>query len=449
MADPTKEIEPTLMAELSNLVQMADGTLSIIGVLLALVVTLWRYVSANSKQAKLSSVKASFISIVEQLSASSETEKISAAILLRRFFDAKTEMGLKGRPFKKEAVNLISGMLKVEPVGRLQKTLAEGLIYAVSVTNQDLQKVNLHDVHLGKSLGSKFWTFRWNFKFWKYPRLKVFMQRFPDFTGSDFYQSDLSKASFSYCDLVGCVFYQADCRQTVFKYAKVMEANFDEADLEGAKFIGANLKGSTFKGAFLTGADFKKAINIPDSIKSCLNSESVYQNSLDVSETEFSVFVSRPGVLNHDMRLRFDELKDYLSACGIKIMELNREDYKSHGMLSDISKRIEKSDGVVIFGTAEFYVEKGTFRKGTHDFNIINERYLSAPWTQVEAGMAIAHKKPILLINTDGLLDGIYDSKLYDDLKLSVCMNERGCSNELNLSIEEFKLKLKRRKISS
>lgn len=483
MADPTKEIESTLMSELSNLVQMADGALNIAAVFVVLLLAFWRYVSANSKEKKLISVKASFVAIVEQLSASSETEKISAAILLRRFFDANTEMGLRGRPFKKEAVNLISGMLKVEPAGRLQKTLAEGLIYAVSVINQDLQKVNLHDVHLGKSLDYKLLTFRWTLKFWKHPRLNFFMQRFPDFTGSDFYKSDLSKASFSNCDLVGCVFYQADCRETVFKHAKAMQANFEEADLEGANFLGANLKGATFEGAFLTGADFKNtkaintkfdgadleganfsgadlkgatfegtvltdtdfknATNIPESIKVDLNSEGVFRRALDGCKTEFCVFLSRPGILNHDMTLRFDELKKYLSVYGLKIMELHRESYKPEEMLSDIATRIGKSDGVVIFGTADFYVEKGTFRKGTLDYQIIREQYFSAPWTQIEAGMAIANNKPILLINTCGLFDGIYDSKLEDSLKISVNMNEVGCSNELKLTIEKFKLKLK------
>lgn len=430
------------MTDISNLIQATDGALSILSVLVLLFIAFLRYVSANSKEKKLSSVKASFVSIVEQLSSSSETEKMSAAILLRRFFDTKTEMGLRGKPFKKEAVNLISGMLKVEPVGRLQKTLGEGLIYAVSVTNQDLQKVNLHDVHLGKSLGYKLFTLRWNLKFWNYPRFNLFNQRFPDFTGSDFFQSDLSRASFADCDLVGCVFYEANCKKTVFKNAKLMKANFNEADLEGAKFSGANLQGATFEKAVLKDANFEGALNIPKSIKDRLNPKGIYQNDLDSNKAKFSVFVSKSAALNNEMTLHFNHLNAFLSKAGITTIELNRSDYKSYGMLTDIATRIDRSDGVVIFGVADFHVVTGEFRKNTPEYESINSKCLSAPWTQIEAGMAIAKNKPILLVNTCGLVDGIYDSKIEDDLMVSFNMNDKSCSNQLQQSIELFKSKL-------
>lgn len=438
----------SFMTEISEVVQSTDGILSISGVFILLLLTFWRYVSANSKENKLSSIKTSFVSIVEQLSSSSETEQMSAAILLRRFFDTKTEMGLKGRPFKKEAVNLISGMLKVEPVGRLQKTLAEGLIYAVSVTNQDLQKVNLHDVHLGKSVAYrvsikfrwKSWKF-WRFKNWKRP-LTFFKPRFTDFSGSDFFQSDLTQASFANCDLQDCVFYQANCKKTVFRNAKLMRANFQDADLEGAKFAGANLQDAKFDNAVLTGTDFTDAVNTPKSIKDGLGSNDIYQSSLVSKKVDFSVFVSKPAVLNPEMTLRYDALKGFLSKAGITTNELDRADYQSYEMLRDISTRIGRKDGVVIFGVADFYVETGGFRKGTDGFKTINKRNLSAPWTHIEAGMAISLDKPILLINAGGLSDGIYNSELIDDLIVSFNMNDKSCSNELEQAIKKFKLNL-------
>lgn len=421
--------------EFSSIIQTADGALNIIGILIILLLAFWRYVAANSKENKLNSVKSSFVSVTAQLSSPNETDKISAAILLRRFFDTNTEMGLKGRPFKKEAVNLIAGMLKVEPTGRLQKILAEGLIYAETIINQDLQKVNLHDVHLGKSLGYSP-VFRWNKKYWNQSKLSLYSERFPDFSGSDFFRSDLSKASFANCSLVACVFYEADCNNTIFRGSNLAEANFNGANLKMANFSGANLLNAKFDGADLKGARFKGAKHIPQVIEACLNDDRVYVSK--PPEENLSVFISRPAVLPIDSPLTMKVLQSYLSEYDVGFTELNRGEYKSYDMLGDISQRIEAENGLVIFGVADFQVDSGHFRRNTSDQKPIEREWVSAPWTQIEAGMAIAHKKPILLIKTSPLSDGIYDSSLEDSLLVQVDLSKHCSSEDLKLGVECF-----------
>ncbi len=342
-------------------------------------------------------------------------------------------------------MNLISAVLKVESAGHLQKTIAEGLVYAVSVKNQDLQKTNLHDVHLGKSLGLRVIDFKWSLRFWKYPRLSLMKEVYPDFSGSDFYQSDLSKASFSKCDLLGCVFYKANCYKTVFKNSRLMKANFSNANCLEANFDNANLDDAIFDGADLKGASFKHAKNMPESIKLHLNDNFIYEDtSTTSSRPDLSVFISRPAILNNNSSQELDVLKLCLSEFQIEKIEFERKDYKDYEMLADISNRISRSNGVIIFGTSDIFIEKGSRRKGTLEGSDIQDKNLSTPWSQIEAGMAISLNKPILTVNMDEFSDGIFDPSINDELVTSVKIpNMTSKVDELKVAIQEFQKKIK------
>lgn len=87
-----------------------------------------------------------FNRVVEQLSKDNETAQLSAAIILRRFFNAIID---KER-FRQETINVISSMLKIHPTGIYQKTLGDGLAYAGNLNYADLQRTNMQDLYLGK-----------------------------------------------------------------------------------------------------------------------------------------------------------------------------------------------------------------------------------------------------------------------------------------------------------
>lgn len=84
--------------------------------------------------------------VVDQLSKDNETSQLSAAIILRRFFDTIID---KDR-FRKETINVISSMLKIHPTGIYQKTLGDGLAYAINLKYADLQRTNMQDLYLGR-----------------------------------------------------------------------------------------------------------------------------------------------------------------------------------------------------------------------------------------------------------------------------------------------------------
>lgn len=106
------------------------------------------YLGIKSKRAKRDEEISSFGNIVKNLSSTDSTTKLASAIMLRRFFNNRVK---KSNLFVfQESANVISSMLKTLPTGIFQKTLADGLAYAIDLSNMDLQKTNLQDVYLGR-----------------------------------------------------------------------------------------------------------------------------------------------------------------------------------------------------------------------------------------------------------------------------------------------------------
>ena len=131
----------------------AAGLIAVITAISAIVIGVLKFVIndiydfKNSNKRKEES-KNSLTSIISNLSSSENTSKLSAAIMLRRFMNTKISHEF---PYlQTESINVIASMLKILPTGVFQKTLADGLAYAVNLTDADLQRTNLQDVYLGR-----------------------------------------------------------------------------------------------------------------------------------------------------------------------------------------------------------------------------------------------------------------------------------------------------------
>ena len=120
-----------------------------IGTVLAAFVAIIRYFQYKTKRDKIQQVRDSFDAVVKSLSSNDETERLAGAILLRRFFDWKTEVEVAGVPYSREAVNVMAAILRGQGTGNFQKLLADGLAFAPSLQRVDLQKTNLQYAYLG------------------------------------------------------------------------------------------------------------------------------------------------------------------------------------------------------------------------------------------------------------------------------------------------------------
>jgi hypothetical protein len=209
-------------------VESVQAWVAVVAATLTAIVGIFKYFNYRSKRDRQADVGSSFASIVDALSSKNETRRMAAAVLLRRFFDPRTEQGSAGVPYEKEALEVIAGLLREDQPPRLQKVLADGLRFANDVRGADLQRCNLANAFLGTKTSDR---------------------RRLDMSGADLFEADCTGASLRGVTAVETVFFRATLEGTVFIDADVQNANFREATLTRAKFAGAKIGGASFAGA--------------------------------------------------------------------------------------------------------------------------------------------------------------------------------------------------------
>lgn len=323
----------------------------------------------------------SFDSVVAQLSSSNPTSQLSAAILLRRYFDMKLlrqDVNLRA-----ETVNVISAMLRVLPVGVFQKTLGDSLAYAMELTGADLQRVNLQDVYLGVKGAKK----------------RICLCK------TDLFMADLSYALLENIKGENAIFYNS-----ILFCAQIKNCDFSKAN-----FSGADLKGASFKNVLLDGADFTNAENVPPEIEKVLMKGKVdckQPITAIAPKGVGQVFFSMPGCLGKREEALSKEYKTILESHGYSVLYYQKDDYPEYGQFTKIRESISKSIAVIAFGFRQTKIEDGIALPGTPKELRIKDKWLNTPWNELEVGMALMKGLPILLVKDDGVDSGIFDEKL-------------------------------------
>jgi hypothetical protein len=211
----------------------------IIGSLVTISVSVLGVLNFQRRRDQSAAVGTAFKDVVTSLSSDNETLRMAAAILLRRFFNVRSEQGAGHLSYANEAVAVIAGLLRKSETGAIQKVLADGLRYAPSLAQADLQGCNLTGAYLGQKKGDK---------------------KVVDLTNADLFEANLTGASLKGVKAPGAVFVGANLERTVLS----------GADLAGADFRGAQLNGAKFDDAQIAGARFSGALDIPADIASRL-----------------------------------------------------------------------------------------------------------------------------------------------------------------------------------
>ena len=366
----------------------AAGIIAVITVVSAIVVGVLKFIIndiydfKNSNKRKEES-KNSLTSIISNLSSSENTSKLSAAIMLRRFMNTKISHEF---PYlQTEAINVIASMLKVLPTGVFQKTLADGLAYAVNLSNVDLQRTNLQDTYLGRKDGTS-----------------ILMDN------TDLFLSDLSYALIEHVD-----------GKAIFYRSILFCSQIKNCDFSGATFREADLTNTCFKNVILKDADFTGAINIPEAIEKELvlsDGKSIYPHEEPVSAKhstlDKSIFFSMPSVMSKENELLTKDYKAYLEGLGYNVIYYIKDDYPSFGQLNRIREKILASSAMVAFGFKQTNIHDATFRPQTNNEEKWNDKWLATPWNEIEVGMGLMKGMPILLVKDPHIDMGIFDSNL-------------------------------------
>lgn len=354
--------------------------------------------------------KKSFDYLVSQLTSENVDVQLSSAILLRRYFRETVEDGEKD--LHKETIDVISSLLKVKPTGVLQKTLADGLGYAIDLSKSDLQKTNLQDVLLDNK------------------NQEILMNK------TDLYLADLSFANLKGIKGHGIILYYA-----ILSYARIRNCDFTNGN-----FQHADLTGVMFKDCILKGANFSDAINIPSVIKDQLDKNYIFKLSGKISanhETkDKTIFFSMPGVLAKEDEIITKNYKEFLEKNGYKVIYYKRDDYPHYGQLSQVKEAISRSVGMIAFGFKQIKISIGKYRPGTCEEEDWTNKWLSTPWNEIEVGMGLAIGMPILLVHDPIINDGVFDDSLSECFVARIPSTEDSRRLKFNGSFQNWFSKL-------
>lgn len=323
---------------------------------------------------------------------------MASAILLRRFLDKDSEFGVGGAPFAKDTVKVISAVLKTLKTSDFQKVLADSLRFAPEDCSAkgDFQRANLSKAYLGGG--------------------GVILD------GADFYQANLSGASFKGLSLKGAQFCEANLSGTVFANATMEKCNFRSATLQGTSFKSADLSDATFDGAVLRNVDFTGSKLDGASFKNAVGygikgaAIPALSNPSAEAAAEKSVFVSRPGILDVRQQLIVDAVKDVIRSFGLVPKDLARDEYDQSKVLANLAVRMGECCALVVFGFRSIHVVHGEYRANTEDARSIQNEFFPSAWSHIEAGMGLTKKIPVLVLADVGVSDGVFDDHVSDPL---------------------------------
>lgn len=343
----------------------------------------------------------SFEHLIINLASDNPSSQLTAAILLRRFFNID-EMR-KGKDFlKNEAINVISSLLRTLPTGIYQKTIGDGLAYAIDLSHVDLQKTNLQDVCIE---GKK-------------ERLIL--------NCCDLYMADLSYALVKNVDAEGAYFYHSIMLNTIFKKANLKNADFRNSDLLRSKFENVELYMANFTGAS----------NIPKEIEEGLAEYIEPDGSISMrymkndtvttflNQTKGNIFFSIPGCTSIKDSILISEYKKLIEGLQYNVICYTRDQYPQFGQLNKIRLDIMQSSAMIVFGLKQLEIKHGTFRPGTSEENEWNKKWMHTPWNELEVGLGAMNGLPILLVKDKEINSGIFDSHLSESFIVTIQSNQ-------------------------
>ena len=344
------------------------------------------YKDFKSSSQRRAEYMTSFDKIVSQLASDAPSSQLSAAILLRRFFSVKLDE--KSSFLKTETINVISSLLRTVPPGVYQKTLGDGLAYAMDLSGADLQKTNLQDIYIGNKKG------------------EIILQK------TDFFMADLSYA------LIDGVQGQ----EAILYHAILFGAQIKNSNFENANFSYADLTSARFKDVKLNGADFSHALNIPEEIQSHLVNGK-YQGSEAVTtqptSSDKTIFFSMPGCMTKEQELLTKEYKRILGK-QFNVIYYYRDIYPGFGQFNQVRQSILKSHAMVAFGFKQINIEKGIYRPDTPEEESLNNKWMPTPWNELEIGMGLMKGLPILLVKDAGIDSGAFNNRLRECFTASI-----------------------------
>lgn len=394
----------------------------------------------RTKHDKRKECQLEFSQAVKQLSSSSHTAQMAAAVVLRRFFNAEIDADR----FRKETIGVLSSQLRIYPRGVFQKIVGDGLAWSGNLNYSDLMNTNLQNLYLGvknphddeiEKLRAKEQHLEKRnespkklfslFKVWALLKKKSY-----DWKHKDSWKLAMDFTDFFEADLTDALIENAKGFSTIFYNAILANASIKNCEFINADFRCANLLNARFDNVVLTGSKFKGAVNIPDDIKAHLDDNGVFDDTINRNKgittanpspaERKKIFFSMPGSLSQTDKKITDLLQHLLGKKGYQPFFYTRDHYPESSQLSKVRQKIDQSVGMIAFGFKQIQINKGVARPELELEEDMSGKWLPSPWNDIEVGMAMMKEIPVLMIKDDDINIGVFDKAINENKMITV-----------------------------
>jgi hypothetical protein len=116
------------------------------------------------------------------------------------------------------------------------------------------------------------------------------------------------------------------------------------------------------------------------------------------------VFISRPTWIGEEFKEGLDGFLSFLETHDLRPRTIGSSDYPTESPLDEVITLMDECEGAIILGYPQIYVINGKIKgseKGAFQ--------LPTEWNHIEATLAYANNKPLLVIHHKGITRGIFD----------------------------------------
>jgi hypothetical protein len=123
------------------------------------------------------------------------------------------------------------------------------------------------------------------------------------------------------------------------------------------------------------------------------------------------VFMCEPSALTSAQRLVSDRWHERLFGFGFDVDQLRSEGYQRDPW-TELMRRMDTAQGVLVLGFGQLFVSGGIWRRGTEQETDLVATWTSS-WLHVEAGIALAAGRPVLVARESGVREGVFASETW------------------------------------
>ncbi len=121
------------------------------------------------------------------------------------------------------------------------------------------------------------------------------------------------------------------------------------------------------------------------------------------------VFLSAPTVLNPAQQVVYDQILRCLDEEGLQPRALGRSDFPQSDPVTEVYYVARACYGGLILGFSQIDFPSGILKRGSPAEKAVGQIAFPSPWNQIESGILVALKRPLLVFVEEGITGGIFD----------------------------------------